>query len=472
MVVRLWYHPVFFRGKKLPPGSMGWPYIGETLQVYSENPNIFFSAKQKRYGDIVKTHILGCPCIMISSPEAAKFILEKKAHLFKPTFPSSKECLLGPNGLFFQQGKHHARLKKTVESSFQPEAIAGIAPDIESIALHNLNLWEDRTIITFQEMKKYSFDVATHSIFNGVNDGSLEDLNKYYRILEKGYNSFPINFPGTRYNRSIKARKKIGLILRKIMAERLANRNVTHKDLLESLMVFKDESGQPLANEQIEDNVVGVLFAAQDTTATVLTWLLKFLTDYPMLLEAVTAEQKAIKEIKGNGSSLTLGDTKKMFLTTRVIRETLRVATVLSFTFREAVADIEYKGYLIPKGWKVMPIFRNIHHNPEFFPDPHKFDPSRFEVPLKPNTFMPFGNGAHSCPGNQLALTEMLILLHHLTTKYRWETVRSEDGIEHSPFPIPKQGLPLRLIPKSLTTSTQSAISLEVKQKCAKPRIE
>lgn len=63
-----------------------------------------------------------------------------------------------------------------------------------------------------------------------------------------------------------------------------------------------------------------------------------------------------------------------------MIQETLRAASVLSFTFREAVKDVEFEGYLIPKGWKVLPLFRRIHHSPEFFPDPENFDPSRFEV--------------------------------------------------------------------------------------------
>jgi len=105
-------------------------------------------------------------------------------------------------------------------------------------------------------------------------------------------------------------------------------------------------------------------------------------------------------------------------------------------------------GYLIPKGWKVLPLFRNIHHSPENFKEPEKFDPSRFEVIIavkncgfyysvipsselnrfcliilqaapKPNTFMPFGSGIHACPGNELAKLEILVLLHHLTTKFR-----------------------------------------------------
>ncbi|XP_027065225.1 abscisic acid 8'-hydroxylase CYP707A1-like [Coffea arabica] len=92
-----------------------------------------------------------------------------------------------------------------------------------------------------------------------------------------------------------------------------------------------------------------------------------------------------------------------------------------------------------------MPLFRNIHHNQEFFTEPQRFDPSRFEVAPKPNTFMPFGSGAHAGPGNELAKLEMLVLIHHLVSKFRWEVVGSNSGVQYGPFPVPLRGLPARL---------------------------
>ena len=141
----------------LPPGSLGWPYIGETFQLYSQNPNVFFASKQKKYGSIFKTHILGCPCVMISSPEAAKFVLVTRAHLFKPTFPASKERMLGKQAIFFHQGDYHAKLRKLVLRAFMPEAIKNIIPNIESIAKDSLQSFEGRLINTFQEMKTVSY---------------------------------------------------------------------------------------------------------------------------------------------------------------------------------------------------------------------------------------------------------------------------------------------------------------------------
>lgn len=102
-----------------------------------------------------KSHILGCPCVMISSPEAAKFVLNK-AQLFKPTFPASKERMLGKQAIFFHQGEYHANLRRLVLRTFMPEAIKSIVPNIESIAQDCLKSWEGRLITTFLEMKSVS----------------------------------------------------------------------------------------------------------------------------------------------------------------------------------------------------------------------------------------------------------------------------------------------------------------------------
>ncbi|KAL0393786.1 UNVERIFIED_CONTAM: Abscisic acid 8'-hydroxylase [Sesamum latifolium] len=423
---------------------MGWPYIGETFQLYSQNPNTFFASKVKKYGSIFKTHILGCPCVMISSPEAAKVVLVSKANLFKPTFPASKERMLGKQAIFFHQGDYHTKLRKLVLRAFMPEAIKNIVSDIESIAVNSLESWEDKLITTFQEMKTYAFNVALLSILGKDEVLYREDLKRCYYILEKGYNSMPINLPGTLFHKAMKARKELAQILAKILSLRRQQKQ-DHNDLLGSFM--GDSEG--LTDEQIADNIIGVIFAARDTTASVLTWILKYLAENPSVLQAVTEEQEAIKKAKeecgGEEKALNWADTKKMPITTRVILETLRVASILSFTFREAVEDVEFNGYLIPKGWKVLPLFRNIHHSPDNFPEPEKFDPSRFEVAPKPNTFMPFGNGTHACPGNELAKLEILVLLHHLTTKYRWSVMAPQNGIQYGPFPLPQNGLPIKL---------------------------
>ncbi|GAV78400.1 p450 domain-containing protein, partial [Cephalotus follicularis] len=430
---------------KLPPGSMGWPYVGETLQLYSQDPNVFFALKQKRYGEIFKTHILGCPCVMLASPEAARFVLVTNAHLFKPTYPKSKERLIGPSALFFHQGEYHHRLRKLVQGSLSLDPIRNLIADIETLAVSTIDSWQGgRVINTFHELKKFSFEVGVLAIFGHMDSRYKEELEESYSIVDKGYNSYPTRIPGTLFKKALLARKRLSKIVGEIINERKEKR-VLGRDLLGCLLNSKNESGQVLNDDQIADNIIGVLFAAQDTTASAITWIVKYLHDNPKLLEAVKVEQNAIRRINDQGNQpLTWSQTRIMSLTHKVVLESLRMASIISFTFREAVDDVEYNGYLIPKGWKVMPLFRNIQHNTEYFVDPHKFDPFRFEVATKPNAFMPFGSGVHACPGNELAKLEMLILIHHLLTKFRWEVVGSPSGIQYSPFPVPLHGLPAR----------------------------
>ncbi|XP_017237017.2 abscisic acid 8'-hydroxylase 2 [Daucus carota subsp. sativus] len=447
-VVLKWSFLLHPRSKRLPPGSMGWPYIGETLRLYSQNPNSFFSIRHKRYGDIFKSHILGCPCVMISSPEAAKRVLVNQSHLFKPTYPPSKELLIGPEAIFFHQGPYHSRLKKLVLSSFLPSALKNAVPHIESIVIDSLRGYNNKTINTLEEMKKYAFDVAMISAFGNDMEIEIEEIKQLYHVLESGYNSMPLDVPGTPFYNAMKARKLLTGKLRNLIQKRREGREIGNGGLLGVLLGTEDEKENLLTDSQISDNIIGVIFAAHDTTASVSTWLIKYLHDNNDILEAVTAEQEQIRcRILEENRNLTWEDTRLMTYTSRVIQETLRSASILSFTFREAVEDVEFEGYFIPKGWKVLPLFRNIHHSAALFPQPHIFDPLRFEVAPKANSYMPFGKGVHSCPGNELAKLEMLILLHHLTTTYRWKVMGSNNGIQYGPFPVPKDGLPVALFP-------------------------
>ncbi|TKY57816.1 Abscisic acid 8'-hydroxylase 4 [Spatholobus suberectus] len=272
---------------KLPPGSMGWPYIGETLQLYSQDPNIYFSTKHKRYGEIFKTNILGCPCVMLTSPEAARFVLVTQAHLFKPTYPKSKERLIGPFALFFHQGEYHTRLRKLVQRALSLEALRNLVPHIEALVLSAMKSWGDGQVInTFKEMKRFSFEVGILTIFGHLEPRLREELKKNYRIVDAGYNSFPTCIPGTQYKKALLARKRLGKIISDIISER-KEKKLLERDLLSCLLNWKGEGGEVLSDDQIADNIIGVLFAAQDTTASAMTWVVKYLHDEPKLLESV-----------------------------------------------------------------------------------------------------------------------------------------------------------------------------------------
>ena len=127
----------------------------------------------------LKTNILGCPCVMLASPEAARFVLVTQAHLFKPTYSKSKERLIGPCALFFHQGDYHLRLRKLVQNSMSLESLRNLVPHIETLAVSAMNSWGDGLVFnTFNEMKRFSFEVGILTIF-----GHLEPRLKRRFIL-------------------------------------------------------------------------------------------------------------------------------------------------------------------------------------------------------------------------------------------------------------------------------------------------
>lgn len=135
---------------------------------------------------------------------------------------------------------------------------------------------------------KYAFNVALLSIFGKDEVTGIDELKQCYYTLEKGYNSMPINLPGTLFHKAMKARQRLGEIVGNIIYSRREKQRqkpgeAIGTDLLWSFL----ETKEGLTDAQIADNVIGVIFAARDTTASVLTWIVKFLGDNPSVLEAV-----------------------------------------------------------------------------------------------------------------------------------------------------------------------------------------
>ncbi|KAJ1418591.1 Cytochrome P450 [Sesbania bispinosa] len=164
-----------------------------------------------------------------------------------------------------------------------------------------------------------------------------------------------------------------------------------------------------------EDNVLTLLIAGHDTTTAALTWLIKFLEENPTVLEQLREEHRQIIANRKSGTNLTWSEINNMLYTAKVISETLRRATILPWFSRKASQDFEIDGCKIKKGWSINLDVVSIHHNPEVFPDPEKFDPSRFDEPLRPFCFLGFGSGPRMCPGMNLAKLEICVFIHHLS---------------------------------------------------------
>ncbi|CAK9220876.1 unnamed protein product [Sphagnum troendelagicum] len=403
---------------RLPLGSMGWPFFGETFALRSQQQK-FYMIRQRTYGELFKTHVFGYPSIVTTSPEAAKFVLVEHPHLFRRRGLPFVEDALGYRFFgYIENHRLHMKLRKQLQVPLFH--LHKLIPQLEAWAISLMRSWEGRTVNALQEAKLYAFNVATLFVLGQQSENDRKELTKACECIIKGLGCWRLYFPGTNYFKACQGRYKACELVDKIVNRRRQARTTQHVDILGILMDAEDDDKIPMSNRELRENVLTLLFAAHDATGAALTWTLKNLRENASLLDELTDEHdKIVQRKQVPDQPLTWTDIKDMLITQRVIKETLRIANVVDFSYREALEDIAYNGYLIPKGWRVMVVHTTFHLDAQNYPSPNKFDHNRFEVAPKPFTYTPFGNGAHVCLGRELAQLEMFIFLHHFTTKYR-----------------------------------------------------
>nr|ALI58397.1 ent-kaurenoic acid oxidase 3 [Scoparia dulcis] len=431
-------------GGKLPPGYMGLPFLGEMPAFlwyfkFLRRPDDYINSKRLRYGDgegLYRTHLFGSPSIIAFSPSANKFVLQNEASFFLE-WPSVE--LVGSTSLVAVEGSSHTRVRSLVIRAInQPDALCRIAIMVQPRIIAALNLWAQKGRITlYKEAKKVTF-ANIGKYFASFEPGTvLDTLDDLFKGLTDGFRAQPINFPGTAYHRALQCRKKATGVFREEMERRKESdaSNAKH-DLMEGLMQMKDEDGKQLSDVEVLDNIVSLVVAGYTSTSLAIMWAFYYLAKCPHVLERLREEHVPIAK-RINGEFITYKDITTCKYTTKVVEEIIRLANIASIIFRTAKEDVKYKGYKIPKGWKVVCWARYLHTNPENFDDPMCFNPERWNEPPKPGTYLVFGGGTRICAGNMLARLQVAILLHHLVVGYRWKLVNPDAGMTYLPHPKP-----------------------------------
>ncbi|GLT51461.1 hypothetical protein SLA2020_248750 [Shorea laevis] len=415
------------RRLRLPPGSLGLPFVGETLQLIAayktENPEPFIDERVNRYGPIFTTHVFGEPTVFSADPETNRFILQNEGKLFECSYPGSISNLLGKHSLLLMKGSLHKRMHSLTMSFANSSIIRDhLLVDIDRLVLLNMDSWTDR-IFLMEEAKKITFELTVKQLMSFDPGEWSESLRKEYVLVIEGFFTVPLPIFSTTYRRAIKARTKVaealGLIVRQRRAE--YERGETRNDMLGALLAGDDN----FSDEEIVDFLVALLVAGYETTPTIMTLAVKFLTETPSALAQLKEEHEGIRAKKSETEALQWSDYKSMPFTQCVVNETLRVANIISGVFRRAMTDIHIKGYTIPKGWRVFASFRAVHLDHEHFKDARSFNPWRWQnnsgTNSSPgNVFTPFGGGPRLCPGYELARVELAVFLHHLVTRFSW----------------------------------------------------
>ncbi|KAI9124506.1 hypothetical protein K1719_004428 [Acacia pycnantha] len=451
-------HWSMFTASNLPPGKVGYPVIGESLEFLSTgwkgHPEKFiFDRMHKFSSHIFKTCILGEPAAVFCGPQCNKFLFSNENKLVTSWWPDSVNKVF-PSSLQTNSKEEAKKMRKLIPQFLNPEALQRYIGIMDGLAQrHFASGWENKKEVTvFPLAKRYTFWLACR-IFVSVEDPNhVAKFADPFQLLAAGIIAMPIDLPGTPFNKAIKASKFVRKELLEIIKQRKVDlaegKAATTQDILSHMLTTSDENGVFMKELDIADKILGLLIGGHDTASAACTFIVKFLAELPHIYDKVYEEQMEIANSKAPGALLNWDDIQKMKYSWNVACEVMRLAPPVQGSFREALNDFIFNGFTIPKGWKLYWSANTTHKNAEYFPEPEKFDPTRFEGNgPAPFTFVPFGGGPRMCPGKEYARLEILVFMHNLVKRFKWQKLLPDEKIIVDPMPMPAKGLPVRLIP-------------------------
>jgi unspecific monooxygenase len=217
------------------------------------------------------------------------------------------------------------------------------------------------------------------------------------------------------WGRFVRDRAEIDKLLYREIAERRQQDNHNRVDVLSLLMTARDEAGQPLSDKELRDELMLLLFAGHETTATAMAWALYWIHHLP------DVQEKLLQELDSLGPDPDPMAIARLPYLSAVCNETLRLYPVAMLTFSRVVNEpLELLGYALEPGLIVVGCIYLLHQRPDLYPNPQEFKPERFlERQFSPFEFMPFGGGARRCIGEALALFEMKLSLATILLRYQ-----------------------------------------------------
>ncbi|KDP41328.1 hypothetical protein JCGZ_15735 [Jatropha curcas] len=417
------WNEIMYARKGLPPGTMGWPVFGETIEFLKFGPD-FMKNQRARYGNVFKSHVLGSPTVISMDAELNRYILLNEAKGLVPGYPKSALDILGSCNIAAVHGSTHKHIRGSMISLVGPPMIKEhLLSKIDKSLIFFLADWEGKTIDIQEKANEMALFIGFKQILETESGSIYESLKSEFDKLLLGTLSLPINIPGTNYYSGFQGRKRTVKILKQIIQERRAS-SITHNDILGHLLNSKDPKYQ-LNDQEILDQIITILYSGFETVSTTTMMAIKYLYEHPGVLQELRAEHLMIRRRKKAGEMLDWDDYKSMNFTRAVIFETSRLATVVNGVLRKTTKDIEFNGFYIPKGWRIYVYTREINYDPSLYPEPLTFNPWRWkDANLESRNYcFLFGAGTRLCPGKELGIVIISIFLHYFVTQYSWEEV-------------------------------------------------
>lgn len=420
---------ITLQGKTIPgPHSLNPLKSSFTFHRY---PLRFLSDLQRNYGNIAQFRLVIWPTVFINHPDYIKHVLQdnyrnydKDVRLFQISRP-----VIG-NGLVSVVGeKDWLHQRKLVQPAFHRRRIAAFGTLMTDTTNRMLQQWdtyarerqvfdigEEITNLTLQIVSKALFDVDVSAKANRFGQ-AFSQTNAF--LIEYFNMPFPPLFVRTPRNRRFwSAIQTIDAVAYEMIYNRRQQQEDTG-DLLSMLLNAVDENGQGMDDKLLRDEIVTLLVAGHETSATALTWTWYLLTQHPEAEERLHAELDQVLA----GRTPTVEDLPQLSYTRMVVEEAMRLYPPAWMLMRRAIQDDEIAGYRIPANSYMLWSIYLCHRHPDFWEKPKQFYPEHFSaehLAKRPrHAYMAFGGGSRMCLGNAFAMTEMQLILATIAQQYR-----------------------------------------------------
>lgn len=397
-----------------PPGSNA-PSLLQALR-YARDPLGFLVRLQRRYGDI----------FALSFPFFGRLVYVADPALVKELFTGSPEQFhageanatvlepaLGPNSVLTLDDAPHMQQRKLLLPPFHGERVRGYGELIRETTRRQMESWPVGEPFALRpHTQRITLAIIMRAVF-GVHDE--ERLERFERLIDDFSKrvSLVTTIPALRrklgpwspWSRFLRSRaaldefiyEEIGLRRKEVEAG-----EEDHDDVLSLLLQARHDDGSPMSDEELRDELVTVLGAGHETTATGLAWAMERLLRTPRVLEKLR-------------ESIAAGEEEYLEAT---VKETLRARPVIVDVARRLTAPARIGGYELPKGSFVMAAIAALHYREDLFPQPEEFRPERFLEEKADNyAWIPFGGGVRRCIGAAFAEYEMRIILREFVER-------------------------------------------------------
>jgi cytochrome P450 len=413
-------------GSPLPPG----PRTPRALLMprFVLRPTEFLDAVHRRYGDPFTLRLIQNRTIVFTTdPEEIKRIFTGDPDLLHAGEGNAVLApLLGSYSVLLLDGPDHLRQRKLLLPPFHGQRMAAYADVMRAAAQAEIARWPvGRAFPVLPRTQAVTLEVIMRTVFGIEDSGRLAALRGVLReVIDVATTRRRMLALAVSMRRGAEggawarfraaARRADGFLYEEIAARRADAVAAERDDVLSLLLQARHEDGSPMSDQELRDELMTLLVAGHETTATALAWALERLVRHPAVLERLVAE------VRDQGTEGEYLDA--------VVKETLRLRPVVPAVIRRLTAPMELAGYELPAGVFVSPSIYLTHRRPDVYPEPEAFRPERFlEQPAGTYTWIPFGGGIRRCLGASFAMFEMKVVLAAVLDAVRLEPARDPD---------------------------------------------